>query len=162
MDAKQAEAEPVAYRYWNSKWHDWEYTSQRLEFPEVPAGTEMMPLYTAPPAQAHAGWQDLIWLACRDVIFFAQNETSPDGWSAEILCNDVFGYASADCTRLYPLTAARELRSIYEQFSWDGVIAWCAIERNEDPLKERQTTDYHAARAMLAAAPAPGGEGGDD
>lgn len=113
----------------------------------------------AQPAQAVPdGWQDLIWLACKDVIFFAEDQTSSDAWSAEILCNDVFGYASADCTKLFPISAARDLRAIFEEFGWDGVFAWCAIERNEEPLKERQTPKYHEARAMLAAAPAPGGE----
>lgn len=36
---------PVAYRWWSSKWHDWQYTTEMLDFPNVPAGTVMEPLY---------------------------------------------------------------------------------------------------------------------
>ena len=44
---QQMTTEPVAYRYWSTKWHCWEYSDTRLEFPAVPAGTEMKPLYVA-------------------------------------------------------------------------------------------------------------------
>ncbi len=44
-------AEPVAWRYWKDKFACWEYSDMRVEFPAVPAGTEMHPLYTAPPAR---------------------------------------------------------------------------------------------------------------
>lgn len=45
----QQEQEPVAYRYWSSKWHQWEYTNVPLEFPAIQAGVEMEPLFTGPP-----------------------------------------------------------------------------------------------------------------
>ena len=36
---------PVAWRYWKQKWNCWEYSDTKLEFPAVPAGTKMEPLY---------------------------------------------------------------------------------------------------------------------
>lgn len=36
---------PVAYRYWSNKFQCWEYSAICLEFPDVPAGTNMEPLY---------------------------------------------------------------------------------------------------------------------
>ena len=47
----EPEPEPVAWRYWKDKFACWEYSDMRVEFPAVPAGTEMHPLYTAPPAR---------------------------------------------------------------------------------------------------------------
>ncbi len=41
--------EPVAYRYWKDKFACWEYSDTPLEFPAVPAGTVMEPLYLNPP-----------------------------------------------------------------------------------------------------------------
>lgn len=40
--------EPVAWRYWKDKFGCWEYDEAKLEFPAVPAGTKMHPLYAAP------------------------------------------------------------------------------------------------------------------
>ena len=40
--------EPVAWRYWKDKFACWEYSDTRLEFPAVPAGTKMYPLYADP------------------------------------------------------------------------------------------------------------------
>jgi hypothetical protein len=39
---------PVAWRYWKDKFACWEYSDVPLEFPAVPAGTKMEPLYAAP------------------------------------------------------------------------------------------------------------------
>ena len=36
---------PQAWRYWKDKFACWEYSDTKLEFPAVPAGTEMHPLY---------------------------------------------------------------------------------------------------------------------
>ena len=47
---------PVAYRYWKDKFACWEYSDVPLEFPAVPAGTEMEPLFTTPPRRE---WQGL-------------------------------------------------------------------------------------------------------
>jgi hypothetical protein len=41
--------QPVAYRYWKDKFACWEYSDKPLEFPAVPAGTAMEPLYLNPP-----------------------------------------------------------------------------------------------------------------
>ena len=39
---------PVAWRYWKDKFGCWEYSDVPLEFPAVPAGTKMEPLYLGP------------------------------------------------------------------------------------------------------------------
>lgn len=40
--------QPVAWRYWSTKWQGWEYADRPLQFPAVPAGTVMEPLYPEP------------------------------------------------------------------------------------------------------------------
>lgn len=44
--------EPVAWRYWSTKWHSWEYSDAPPVFPAVPAGTKVEPLYTAAPRKS--------------------------------------------------------------------------------------------------------------
>lgn len=41
---------PVAYRYWDSKWHDWAYTTEMA----APEGRTLEPLYAAPYAAVGA------------------------------------------------------------------------------------------------------------
>jgi hypothetical protein len=36
---------PQAWRYWKAKFGCWEYSDTALEFPAVPAGTKLHPLY---------------------------------------------------------------------------------------------------------------------
>ena len=65
------QAEPVAYRYWKDKFACWEYSDVPLEFPAVPAGVEMEPLYTTPPRREWRGLTDeeidAVWRkACAD------------------------------------------------------------------------------------------------
>jgi hypothetical protein len=44
----QQPRQPVAWRYWKEKFACWEYSDVPLEFPAVPAGTKMEPLYLGP------------------------------------------------------------------------------------------------------------------
>jgi len=54
LDAERsAQAEPVAWRYWKEKFACWEYSDVPLEFPAVPAGTKMEPLYLGPNVRAN-------------------------------------------------------------------------------------------------------------
>ncbi len=41
----QEARQPVAWRYWKDKFACWEYSDVKLEFPAVPADTQMHPLY---------------------------------------------------------------------------------------------------------------------
>jgi hypothetical protein len=47
IEGETAMTKPIAYRCWCTKWHCWEYSEEELHFPAVPAGTEMIPLYTS-------------------------------------------------------------------------------------------------------------------
>jgi hypothetical protein len=98
--------------------------------------------------------EHLFWLAARDYVFFATyNEKAGDwdnGWHPAINCNDTFYYASADACGLEP-HEAKEVRAAVEQWGWAGAVAWCALKRNQEPLKQLQTEQYRAA--MLALRP---------
>ena len=103
----------------------------------------------------------LFWLAARDVVFFSTyNEDIKDwdnGWHAAVNCNDTFYYASADATHLAPGREC-EVRAAFDRWEWAGVVAWCAIERGEEPLEQLRTEKYRQARAAIDAARAGKGE----
>jgi hypothetical protein len=98
--------------------------------------------------------EHLFWLAARDFVFFStyngQTEDYDAGWHQAVNCNDTFYYASADACGLEP-HEAKAVRAAVEQWGWAGAVAWCALKRNEEPLKELQTEQYRAA--MLALRP---------
>lgn len=103
----------------------------------------------------------LFWLAARDVVFFSTyNEEikgRDNGWHAAVNCNDTFYYASADATDLAP-GHEHEVRAAFDQWGWAGVVAWCAIERGQEPLEQLQTDEYRQARAAIDAARAGKGK----
>jgi hypothetical protein len=98
--------------------------------------------------------EHLFWLAARDYVFFATyNEKAgawDEGWHSAINCNDTFYYASVDACEIEP-HEAKEVRAAVERWGWAGAVAWCALKRNEEPLKQLQTDQYRAA--MLALRP---------
>jgi hypothetical protein len=102
-----------------------------------------------------ADCEALFWLAARDIVFFATyNQAIEDwdnGWHAAVNCNDTFYYASADATAFEP-HEAKEIRRVFEQWGWDGVVAWCAIRRGEEPLSELRTSTHLEAVASLKEA----------
>lgn len=93
-------------------------------------------------------YEHLFWLAARDLVFFSSyNNELKDwdgGWCAVINCSDTFGYACADATYIAP-GQEREVKEIYEKYGWSGLVAWCALERDDVPLIELQTEKYHLA-----------------
>jgi len=103
--------------------------------------------------------EHLFWLAARNYVFFGTYNSGicdwDDGWHAAVNCNDTFYYASADACALEP-HEAKEVRAAVEQWGWAGAVAWCALKRNEEPLKRLQTEQYRAA--MLALRPNAGDE----
>lgn len=64
--------------------------------------------------------------------------------------NDTFAYACADdedvTVEELPIVAG-----IWRDYGAGGLTAWTAIRRDETPIRERQTEQYHAARAALGA-----------
>lgn len=111
-------------------------------------------------------YSQLFWLASRDIIFFVEGKLpEPEslekhavddrgGWHAAVLLNDVFGYACADAETIFPGQAA-EIKTFYETFGWDGVIAWVANARNQEPLKELRTEKYLQAGIVLLGKASP-------
>ena len=51
LEDERMRPKPVAWRYWKDKFACWEYSDVPLEFPAVPAGTKMEPLYLGPNAR---------------------------------------------------------------------------------------------------------------
>lgn len=51
LEDERLRPKPVAWRYWKDKFQCWEYSDVPLEFPAVPAGTKMEPLYLGPNAE---------------------------------------------------------------------------------------------------------------
>lgn len=101
-----------------------------------------------------ADCEHLFWLSARQYIFFTTyNEKLDDwdcGWYAAVNCNDTFFYACADAYCMQP-HEAEEVRAAVERWGWAGAVAWCAIRRNEEPLKELQTAEYLEAKAALSS-----------
>jgi len=94
----------------------------------------------------------LFWLAARDVIMFTTYDSDinewTEGWCVAVNCSDTFYYACADAEGLAP-GREKEVKEVYEKFDWDGVVAWCALERNATPLKQLQTPKYFEAREFI-------------
>lgn len=61
-----------------------------------------------------------------------------------INCGDTFMYACSDFTG-FDLEDTRELTEMHEKFPGMGLVAWCARDRNETPIKELLTEEYYAA-----------------
>lgn len=93
-------------------------------------------------------YEQLFWLASREIIFFHQyNEevkTWDRGWYAAVLCNDTFFWACADAEDLAP-DQAHKVKAIYEKYGWSGVVAWCAVKRGMKPLEQLQDEKYFKA-----------------
>lgn len=97
-------------------------------------------------------YEDLCFLLVNDIIFEFDfdwhNGMHLEELQGHINCSDTFYYASADGTSI-PIGREHEVREMYEKFGWAGVTAWCALLRNEEPLKEHQSDEYKAARKYL-------------
>ncbi len=77
-------------------------------------------------------YEDIVYLYCEGVIIDFAGEQFKD-LEVAIPCNDTFAYASADAEEI-PEGREHEVRTIYDNYSWPGVIAWCAKERGVEPL----------------------------
>lgn len=89
--------------------------------------------------------QILLWLAAEELVYFCR---TGDEVKAYVLANDLFAYACAESVHL-PAERAHEVKDIFERFGSGGVDAWCAVEEESTPIKERQTEEYHQARSFL-------------
>lgn len=109
-------------------------------------------LQVADARDAAIDYESLFWLAARDYVFFATyNEDIKDWdncWHTAVNCNDTFYYASADATSLAK-GREKEVRVIAEKYGWSGVVAWCSVERNEEPLEQLRTKEYYEAKDYL-------------
>lgn len=97
----------------------------------------------------------LYWLAKEDVIFFSgyepKSDTWPDVglyWSPCVNLSDTFGYACADGQMLEDAEIDRLIEA-HKKWGYDGVVAWAALMRKYEPIKERRTDAYREARASL-------------
>lgn len=68
--------------------------------------------------------------------------------------SDTFYYACSDSTE-FDLTDTADLIEMFDKFGTTGLIAWCARDRNEKPLKELIDDKYHEAFAYAARFYAP-------
>lgn len=62
--------------------------------------------------------------------------------------NDTFGYACADSEDM-TFNDINPVYELYKDFGYDGVVAWVAKNRNEDPIKPRMTEKYKQAKERL-------------
>lgn len=61
--------------------------------------------------------------------------------------NDTFGYATADSERLYMDQEENQewLVKMFRKYGHDGIVAYCAKVRAQDPIPPCQTEKYFAA-----------------
>lgn len=69
-------------------------------------------------------------------------------------CSDTFYYACSDFTE-FDLTDTADLTEMFDKFGTTGLIAWCARDRNETPLKELIDDKYNEAFTYAAKFYAP-------
>lgn len=67
------------------------------------------------------------------------------------LMSDTFAYACADAENI-PLEALPVVLRLREEFGYEGVTAWAANRRGEEPLKQLQTDKYKEALAVAREA----------
>ena len=100
----------------------------------------------------NARLQALFWLAAHDIIFFSQYNTEKrqydSGFHPCVNCGDTFAYACADAEDIPP-GDEEKVKSIFEEWDWDGVVAWIALKRGYEPIAPFITEKYLAARAAL-------------
>ena len=90
-------------------------------------------------------FKPLIYLAINDLIFLRYKNQEI---VILLLCSDTFTYACADCEEIEKENLI-EVCEIYDKFGYDGLVAWVAIRRSEEPIKERQTEEYKEAYEFL-------------
>lgn len=66
-----------------------------------------------------------------------------------INCGDTFAYACADAEEL-PFDKIEEVKALYKQYGYSGLVAWIAKRRQCEPIREWQNEAYCAARAALS------------
>jgi hypothetical protein len=86
------EAKPVAYRYWKDKFACWEYSDTPLEFPAVPAGTVMEPLYLhqPPPPSVSSRAEELLRDAVRHAEWHDKHIHPWNGESFQTWCLTIY------------------------------------------------------------------------
>jgi hypothetical protein len=62
--------------------------------------------------------------------------------------NDTFGYGCSDGTDV-PIDAWSIVSHVYRDYGHDGLTAWAAKQEGVEPIRERQTERYVAARVFL-------------
>lgn len=96
--------------------------------------------------------EHLFWLAAHAGVFFTPYNEETKGWDdywrPVINVSDTFYYACADAEGM-KVSDAAELQHIFEQYGWDGIVAWVAIKRDEQPLAQLQTLKYSEAYKHL-------------
>jgi hypothetical protein len=90
----------------------------------------------------------IFWLAARDIVFLSMYEEKEssftNGFSIAINCNDTFYYACSDAEDIAP-NKAYIVKLLFDKFGWCGVVAYAALKRGSDVLKELQTDEYFLA-----------------
>lgn len=96
--------------------------------------------------------ETLFWLAAYDFVFFGNYNPEIKDWDKDwhcyAYCSDTFFYASADAEGLAE-GEEEFLKEVAEKFGWDGVVAWCAVKREMDPLQELLTPKFYEAKQFV-------------
>ena len=69
-----------------------------------------------------------------------------------LVLNDTFGRACAD-SEIVPMTDLAALSGAWHAFGADGLVAYAASRRNQDPLPELRSDTYLKAREKMSATP---------
>lgn len=91
-------------------------------------------------------WKAGLYLILQDVAFVRIEKEEPI--KLYINCGDTFAYACADA-ELVPVTEWHTLARLHDDYGYDGLVAWIADRRCEEPIKPRQTEAYQEAKEQL-------------
>jgi hypothetical protein len=108
-------------------------------------------------------YKRLLSLVASDHVFVYHASNQDEDFDSEnkdrhlrfaVNCNDTFYYACSDFTE-FDVADSAELVEMFDKFGTTGLIAWCARDRNEKPLKEYIDDKYNEAFAYAAKFYAP-------
>lgn len=93
-----------------------------------------------------AFWKMGFYLIEQDVAYMRARKN--ESLELCIRCSDTFYYACSDSEDV-PESECEKVVNVYDEFGDDGLTAWVAVHRNEDPLERYQTDTFFKAKEFL-------------
>ena len=102
-------------------------------------------------------YDDLFYLVLNDVVLFTTYDEETGQYlenyiSPFLNCGDTFHYATADAEG-FKLEHSSYIRELYDRFDYDGLVAWIATKRKQEPIAPCCTDTYKIAMQWIVDNP---------